>query len=59
MKYKYTGSGVMAFWVEGKRYEVGVHPRLSIEVELPKKVNIEGLELVDESKQDKKKKNGD
>lgn len=55
-KYRYTGSGVMTFTVDEKSYTVGVHDhRLSQFVELPKKVDVAGLELVD----DKKNKKGD
>lgn len=59
--YKYTGTGVMAFWVDDIRYEVGIHPRLKAEVELPRKLNekelglIGGLELVDEPKKRKER----
>ena len=52
-KYKYTGTGVIAFWVDKKRYEVGVDPKLSTEVDLPKKVDIPGLELVEDTKRKK------
>lgn len=55
-KYRYTGSGVMTFTVDGKRITVGFqHPRLPNIVELQKKVDVAGLELVD----DKKNKKGD
>ena len=49
--YKYTGSGIMSFEVDKKRYTVGVNDyRLKDTVELPKKVDIPGLKLVDEKK---------
>lgn len=52
--YKYTGSGVMGFEVDKKRYVVGVNDaRLKSTVELPKKVDIPGLELVGEKKKQK------
>jgi hypothetical protein len=57
--YKYTGTGIMAFWVEGKRYEIGIHPRLSTEVELPKKVKIAGLEEVTTKRKSKENDKGD
>ena len=54
VKYKYTGSGVMSFEVGDKRYTVGVHDkRIPTEVELPKQVDIPGLELVGEKKKNK------
>ena len=54
--YKYTGSGVMSFEVDKKRYTVGKNDyRLKDTVELPKKVDVPGLELVE----DRKKKKGD
>ena len=50
-RYKYTGSGVMGFEVDKKRYVVGINDkRIPSEVELPKKVDIPGLELVEEKK---------
>ena len=48
-RYKYTGSGVMGFEVDKKRYVVGINDeRIPSEVDLPKKVDIPGLELVEE-----------
>ena len=48
VKYKYTGSGVMSFEVDKKRYVVGKHDkRLSNVVDLPKKVDIPGMELIE------------
>ena len=61
VKYEYTGVGIMAFYVDDKRYEIGVHPRLKKEVELPRKLKddelalIGGLRLVDEPKKKKEK----
>jgi len=46
-KYKYVGKEILAFTVDDQRYEVGVHKNLPMEIELPKKVNIPGLELVE------------
>ena len=51
-KYKYTGNGIMTFYVDDKRYTVSYKNR---EVELPKKANIAGMELVDESRSKKNK----
>ena len=49
--YKYNGSGVMGFEVDKKRYVVGINDkRIPTKVELPKKVDIPGLELVEEKK---------
>ena len=57
VKYKYTeNTGVMTFQAFGKSYTVGKHDsRLKDTVELPKKVNIPGLELVEELKKNKNK----
>ncbi len=53
-KYKYTGSGVMSFEVDKKKYVVGKNDyRLKDVVDLPKKVDIPGLELVGEKKKTK------
>ena len=53
--YKYTGSGVMGFEVDKKRYVVGINDkRIPTEVELPKKVDIPGLELVEEKEKIKR-----
>ena len=60
--YKYNGTGVIAFWVDGVRYEVGVDPRLKIEVDLPRKLTeqevglIGGIELIEEARKGKEKK---
>ena len=49
--YKYTGSGIMSFEVDKKKYTVGINDhRLKDTVELPKKVDVPGLELVGEKK---------
>ena len=59
-KYEYMGVGIMSFHVDDKRYDVGIHPRLKKEVELPRKLKddelalIGGLRLVDEPKKTKK-----
>ena len=53
--YRYTGSGVMGFEVDKKTYVVGVNDyRLKDTVELPKKVDIPGLELVGEKEKPKR-----
>ncbi len=58
--YKYKEkTGVLAFYVDNKRYEIGFHPKLKMTVDLPKKVDIPGLELVDELKKIKKTKGED
>lgn len=57
-KYKYTGGypGTMSFIADGKGYDVSnSHPLLPIEVELENKIDVPGMELVEE-KQDKKTK---
>ena len=60
-KYRYTGNGIMAFVVDEKRYEIGVHPLLKMEVELPRRLRedelslIGGLKLVDELNKKTKK----
>ena len=48
-KYKYTGRGVMSFFVEDGRYTVSGEGDT---VELPIKVNIMGLELMKEEKEE-------
>ena len=56
-KYRYTGRGVIAFEVDDKRYVVGVHDkRISTEVDLPRKVDVPGLELVELKEKTKKSK---
>lgn len=55
MKYRYTGSGVMTFSIGEKSYTVGKNDyRLKDTVDLPKKVDIPGLVLVEESNKSKK-----
>ena len=49
----------MSFYVDEVRYDVGIHPRLKREVDLPRKLKddelalIGGLKLVDEPKKKK------
>ena len=42
-EYEYTGTGIIAFYVDNKRYEIAYsgHPRLSNVVELPRKLKEE------------------
>ena len=57
-KYKYTGGngGIMTFSVDGKHYTVaGSHRTLPEVIDLPKKVNIVGLELEEDTKRKKTK----
>ncbi len=64
-KYRYTeNTGVLAFYVDNKRYEIGFHPKLKMTIELPRKLNEDelkaiGIELVEESKKTKKTKGED
>ena len=52
--YKYTGSGVMSFEVDKKKYTVGKNDyRWKDTVELPKKVDVPGLVLVGEKRKNK------
>lgn len=54
--YRYTGSGVIGFEVDKKRYVIGINDkRIPTEVELPKKVDIPGLELVEEKSKKSKR----
>ncbi len=56
-KYKYTGgpTGIMTFWVDKKSYTVANnHATLKDTVELPKKVDIVGLELEEDMKRKSK-----
>ena len=60
-KYRYTGGpgGIMTFSVDGKYYTVAKnHRTLPEAVDLPKKVNIIGLELEEDTKRKKLKENG-
>lgn len=59
MKYKYTGSGIMTFNVDGKDYTVGVNPRLKTDVELPRKLKKEELDLIGGLEEIKTKNGGD
>ena len=57
-KYRYTETkeGIMTFYVDGKEYTVASnHKTLPSEIELPKKVNIVGLELEEDMKRKKSK----
>lgn len=61
-KYKYTGGpgGIMTVFVDDKRYTVANNHRTLPEViELSKKVNIAGLELVEDLKRKKTNKNSE
>ena len=56
-KYKYNDTGIISFTVEGKTYSVAYnHAVLKDTVELPVKVNINGLDLVEEGRKGKTKK---
>ncbi len=56
-KYKYTGTGIITFTIEDKSYTLGYnHAVLKDTVELPVKVNIIGLELIEEEQNRKTKK---
>jgi len=58
-EYEYTGGtdGIMTFEVDGKSYTVAKnHPTLPEVIELPKKVNILGLKLIEEESKRKSKK---
>lgn len=57
-KYRYTGGkdGIMTFWVDDKSYTVAnSHATLPEVIDLPKKVNIVGLELEEDTKRKKTK----
>ena len=55
-KYRYTGKAVMSFWADGVNHVVGGHnnPMIGNVVELQEKVDILGLELIEEKKVEKK-----
>ncbi len=58
-KYKYTGGkdGIMTFFVDGKSYTVANnHATLPQVIDLPKKVEIVGLELEEDMKRKTKHK---
>lgn len=56
-KYKYVGTGIIAFVVDGKRYEMAYnHPTLPDTIEFDKKVKVNGLRLVEEEKKRKSTK---
>ena len=56
-KYKYEGTGIMTFTVDEKSYTVGYnHAILSDTIELPEKVNIAGLVLIEEEQKRETKK---
>lgn len=60
-KYRYTETkeGIMTFYLDGKEYTVASnHKTLPNEIELPKKVNIVGLELEEDTKRKKTKEQG-
>ncbi len=42
-EYEYTGTGIIAFYADNKRYEIAYpgHPKLKNVVELPKKLKEE------------------
>ncbi len=48
VKYRYTGTGVMTFYVGEKSYTVGKNDyRLKDVVDLPRKVDVPGMELIE------------
>jgi len=51
-KYRYTGSGIMTFHVDEKPYTVTVENR---EVTFDKKIEVAGMELIEEEKVKKTK----
>ena len=58
-KYRYTGgpTGIMTFYVDNKSYTVAHnHATLPEVIDLPKKVDIVGLELVEQDTKRKKSK---
>ncbi len=60
-KYRYTGGkdGIMTFFIDNKSYTVAKnHLTLPEVIELPKKVNIGGLELEEDMKRKKTKSEG-
>ncbi len=53
-KYKYTGTGIMTVEIDKKRITVAHnHRTLPDTIELSKKVNMPGLELIEEDKKRK------
>lgn len=55
--YKYTGTGIISFTIEDKTYTVAYnHAVLKDTIELPIKININGLELIEEEQKRKKSK---
>jgi hypothetical protein len=61
-KYRYTGTGTMTFYVDGEPYCVSKTIPNKDVVELEKKIEIAGLELIDEGEmtiKKKKKKGGE
>ena len=60
-KYRYTGGtgGIMTFYVDDKSYTIAKNHRTLPEViDLPKKVDIVGLELEEDTKRKKSKEQG-